>query len=177
MRFSLRRMFLITAICAVAIALLLWSTENYRRQRAIRADLISHGAAWGGFSSIEPDCKPNLMFNQPITFDFQNYESLKIVELKGYKVRDSCLKHLSKLRQIDRLYFISCKLDAHLDSLTSTTVTQLLFWNVDLTDESVDSIARIPGLKTVILKSTLVTPDGADRLRASLPEVDIILRP
>ena len=177
MRFTLRRLFVITAACAVAIALLLWATESFRRQRAIRVDLMRQGAAWVGFSSNAPDCKPNVMFNQPITFDFQNYESLKCVELKGYKVSNSCLSHLSKLRQVDGLFFVSCNLDCDLSILNTIAIEQLMFWGTNVTDESLESIAKIRGLKIVIFNATKVTTQGVEQLEAALPGIEVVLRP
>ncbi len=156
-------------------AVLLWLTIDFRRQTAIREDLMSQGAAWVGFTSGESDFESTVLYTKPIVADLRHHDRLKTVELKGYDVTPDCIERLSKLGHIDNLYFISCDLcDDDLVHLPETVVKNLLFWNANISDAAIDTIVQIRTLKKVCFKTTSVTLQGVEKLQSALPELEIV---
>jgi hypothetical protein len=178
MQFTLRRLFAIVISVAIFFAAGLLLTVNWRRQLAIQEDLKSQGASWVGFAPAESDFVPSVLYTKPIVEDIQHYDRFRVVELKGYSVTPQCIGRLSKLKHIDNLYFISCGLcDEDLVHLPQMEVTTLLFWNVNISDESVDTLSQISGLKKVSFKATAITPQGVEKLQSLLPWVEIVSVP
>jgi hypothetical protein len=176
MQFTLRRLFVIVTSIAILLAVVLLLTITWRRQLAIRDDLRSQGASWVGFTAAELDLVPNVLYTKPIVENIQHHERLRVVELKGYDVTPQCIERLSKLSHIDNLYFISCGLcDDDLVHLPQLEVTNLLFWNANISDLAVDTISQIHGLKRVSFKATAITPQGVKKLQSSLPGLEIVL--
>ncbi|MFO0911979.1 MAG: hypothetical protein U0795_03400 [Pirellulales bacterium] len=178
MKFSLRSLFAIVTGVALVLAVGVVLTLTWRRQIAIRDDLKKHGAAWVGFASSEGQLIPNVLYQNLVEDDFLQYKRVGAVELKCFDVTPQCIDRLSKLEHIDSLRIISCDLcDEDLVHLPKMNVTNLLFWNADITDSIVDTLAQTRGLKRITLVSTKITRQGIDRLQAALPAVKIVSRP
>jgi hypothetical protein len=178
MQFSLRRLLLIVTSIAVILAVGLMLTLRWRRQLEIQNDLTLQGAAWVGFDQQQLELVPNVLYTRPLVESIKHHETLGVVELKGFDVTPQCIQRLSKLKQIDNLYLISCAVcDDDLVHLPQMNITNLLFWNAAVTDQSVEAIAQIRGLKKVSFKNTAISPQGAAKLQSILPEVEIVLLP
>lgn len=153
-------------------------TVTWRRQMAIREDLKKHGASWVGFSSSENPLLPNVLYQNMVEDDFFQQKRLGAVELKCFDVTPQCIDRLSKLEHIDSLNIVSCDIcDEDLIHLPKMNVTNLLFWNANITDSVVEKLVQTRGLKRITLVSTKLTGQGIDRLKSALPDVQIVSRP
>jgi hypothetical protein len=178
MRYSLRSLISIVTCVAIVLAVAMMLTMTLRRQLAIREDLKSRGASWVGFASAENDLLPNVLYQNSVVDDFQLHERFGTVELKCFDVTPECIERLCSVEHIDSLYIISCDLcDEDLVHLPKMNVTNLLFWNANITDSVVDTLSRTTGLRKITLISTKLTPQGVEKLQAALPHVKIFSRP
>ncbi len=165
----------IVTIIAVILAVGMMLTMTLRRQLAIREDLRTHGASWVDFASADSELLPNVLYEHTIEDTFKQHKRLGTVELKCYDVTPECIDRLSAVEHIDSLYFISCGLcDDDLVDLPTINVTNLLFWNANITDSATDTLAKMRGLKRITFKTTKVTPQGIDKLQTALPSVEIV---
>ncbi len=171
MRFSLRRMFGAVTAASIALALLLYVTVEYRRQMAIRADLISLGAysvRFGSGNSIQAS------FHDPVVSpSIAKFREFAVLDFKEARVTDESLQNLSGLESVDVIVFsLSDVRDDQLSHLKSLgKVRHLWLSHTGLTDACVDALIDIPGLESVDVTGSLITENGIARLRAARPSV------
>lgn len=175
MQYSIRKLLLLVTCIGIVVGVGLMLTKTWRRQLGIRQDLKSQGASWVSFTSSELGSVPNVGFYQPITNEIQHYDHLGQVELKLYNVTPQCIKKLSSVRQIDRLCLISCMLsDDDLAYLSDLRVTQLVFLHTNISNESIENIAKVQGVKSIMFIKAPMSPQAVEKLRAKLPDVRIL---
>ncbi len=178
MQFSLRNLMATVTGIAIVLAVVMMLTITWRRQLIIQQGLKTSGASWVGFPSTDAQLLPSVMYERPITDDFQHQVRMGTVELKCYDVTPQCLNRLGTLEHIDNLYFINCDLcDADIVALPTIHLNTVLFWNVNITDASIETIAQAHDLKKITFKTTNVSPQGIQRLQTALPGVEIVLAP
>ena len=176
MQFTLRKLMATVTGIAIVLAVVMMLTITWRRQLVIQQVLKTNGASWVGFPSVDAELLPSVLYEHPITDDFQHQERMGTVELKCYDVTPQCLNRLGTLEHIDNLIFINCDLcDDDIVALPAIHLDTVLFWNANITDASIETIARIHGLKRVTFKTTNVSPQGIQRLQTALPGVEIVL--
>ncbi len=178
MRFSLRSLLASVTIIAIAIAVTLYVTKDYRERMALRAELLSMGAR---FASVGDDHSIRVLFTEPVTTtEIKKYETLESVEFKQFSVDANSLKAFAGLRQVGTMMFQLCTIhDAHdLSQLSKIGgVRSLLFWHTPIDDTSIALIVQVPGLEVVSFSATKVTQAGVDQLRAARPEIRVDYRP
>ena len=180
MRFSLRSLVVFVAICAVAISVLFWATEEYRRQAFVRRQLVSVGATWVGFVSAGDTIQTNVLFTGAITGDLDDDAPLGTVEFKGCALDPESLQRLAVVERIDRVMFVTCEMeDRDIEPLTQFRgLSELIFWNVPVTDEVMTTIKAMSGLKQVsFIKTSSVTPQAIDALREARPDLNVQSHP
>lgn len=179
MRFSIRSLFVLIAVCSLALSFGLWVTQEYRRQLQVRRELESVGAGWVGFVSADDAVLTNVVFGREVTEDLENTSRFHTIELKGFEVTNDCLDRLANLDHIEQLMFVSCELSSEdASSLTRYKDTStVIFWNVQVADDIIPTVKRISGLKRVAFKTTSVTQPAIKALREALPDLDVIYVP
>lgn len=102
---------------------------------------------------------------------------LRHLAIEGARVTDAGLVHLEGFSEIETLGIIYTPTGdaglAHLAGLARLEELDLSYTRV--TDAGLDHLAGLSRLRRLDLRGTEVTGAGAARLRASLPEVEIIL--
>ena len=97
--------------------------------------------------------------------------------LQGTAVTDDGLKHVGKVTELTKLHLEKTSITdagvAHL--VTNTKLEYLNLYGTKVTDGCIDSLAKIASLKRVYLWQTGVTDEGAARLRAALPDAQVVL--
>jgi hypothetical protein len=178
MQFSLRKLMATVSGIAIVLAVVMMLTITWRRQLTIQHGLKTNGASWVGFPSADARLLPSVLYERPIAENFQHQERMGTVELKCYDVTPQCLNRLGTLEHIENLYFINCDLcDDDLVALPAIHLDTVLFWNANITDASIDTIAKAHDLKKVTFKTTNVSPQGIQRLQTALPGVEIVFAP
>jgi len=171
MRFSLRSLFAAVTAAAIALALLLYLTINYRKQLAIRSDLRAMGAysvRFGAGNSIQAS------FHDPVASPkIVKYAEIAVWDFKAAHVTDESLQNLSGLENVGVIVFsLSDVQDDHLRHLKALgKVRHLWLSHTTLTDACVDALLEIPGLESVDVTNSLITPSGIARIRAARPSV------
>jgi hypothetical protein len=159
---------------AVAIAVTLYATKDYRQRMALRADLLSMGARW---ANVGDDHSISVLFTAPVTArEVKKYEELGHVELQGFAVDASSLKAFTGLRHINSMLFQSCTIhDVNdLSELSKIVgIYSLLFLHTSIDDASIAKIVEVLGLEVVSFKGTKVTQAGVDQLRSARPEIRV----
>jgi hypothetical protein len=169
MRFSIRSLLAAVAAVAIALALVMYLTKNYRKQLAIRSDLQAIGAYSIRFGT---DNAIQASFHDPVVSSgIAKYPEIAVLDFKEAHVTEESLKNLSGLKSVGVMVFsLSDIQDDHLRHLTTIgKVRHLLLSHTALTDDCVDAIIDVPGLESVDLTNSLITPNGIARLRAARP--------
>ena len=178
MRFSLRSMFVFVAGIAVAIAVALYVTKDYRQRLALRAQLLSMGASW---AKVDDDHAISVVFTEPVTASgLKKYETLGRVEFKRFSVDASSLKSFAGLTQVGCMMFQSCTVPDAEDLAELSKIggiRALLFWHTPIDDASIAMIAEVAGLESVSFRDTKVTQAGVDQLRRARPEIRVDYSP
>jgi len=161
-------------VIAVAITVALYVTKDYRQRMALRAQLLSMGAA---YANVGDDHSIRVVFAEPVTAnELSKYESLRQVEFKWFSVDASSLKAFAGLREVGSMMFQPCTVpDANdLTELSKIdTLRSLLFWHTPIDDASIPRIADVPGLQVVSFRGTRVTQAGVDHLHNMRPEIRV----
>jgi hypothetical protein len=169
MRFSLRRLFAAVTAVAIALAILMYVTINYRKQLAIRSDLQTMGAYSVEFGA---DNAISASFHDPVNSPtIAKYTEIAVLDFKEAHVTDESLKNLSGLASVGTIVFsLSDVQDRQLSHLKSFgKVRHLWLSHTGLTDASVDAILEVPGLESVNVANSFISPSGIARLRAARP--------
>ncbi len=89
---------------------------------------------------------------------------------------DTAIDPLTKLTTLKVLSLAKTDIgDAAVQKLPALTNLEVLFLlGTGVTDESVDALSEMESLKELYLQETAVTPEGLARLRAALPETEIL---
>ena len=171
MRFSLRSLFGAVTAAAIALAVLMYFTFNYRKQLAIRSDLKAigaHSVRFGAGNSIQAS------FHDPVSSpNIARYVEIAALDFKEAHVTDESLQNLSGLKSVGVIVFsLSDVQDEQLRHLKGLgKVRHLWLSHTGLTDACVDALIDVPGLESVDVTNTLITPAGIARLRAARPSV------
>lgn len=100
------------------------------------------------------------------------------LKLLGDQVRDEWLQVVGMMNNLGRLRLKHTGItDAGLAHLQQLAPVQLEIWYSNLTDECIDQLAAIKGMRLIQLYGTRVTSQGADRLAAAMQGVQIDFRP
>lgn len=173
--FSISRLFLAITVCALLLAVVLYLTQEYRRQLAARLDLQEMGAGWVGFNSEK---KISLVFKQNLTSDaIKKYsEEITSIECKLFSVQDEHLENLSTLKSLSTLLFVSADLEKlDLAALQNFShLDYLVFWKTELSDSQKQALAALKNTSQISFISVNITASELDDLRASLPETRIV---
>ena len=104
-------------------------------------------------------------------------EQVAWLDLGGTRVGDSGLAVVTGMPHLMRLHLNGTEVtDAGRRHLTGLDRLEYLnLYGTRRTDDGVDHLETLRGLRTLYLWQTGLTEDGMNRLRASLPETDIIL--
>ena len=170
-RFSLRSLFGAVTAVAIVLALVMYLTIDYRKQLAIRSDLRALGAysvRFGAGNSIQAS------FHDPVASpSIARYADIAVLDFKAAHVTDESLKNLSGLKNVGVIVFsLSDVQDDQLRHLKPLgKVRHLWLSHTRLTDACVDALIDAPGLESVDVTNTLITPSGIARLRAARPAV------
>lgn len=102
---------------------------------------------------------------------------LEVLNAQGSYLTDAGLPHLQafpKLRELDlhKSQYISDKGIESLKSLTQLNKLEISYTRV--TDQSIDHLIALKSLKLLYLTGTRVTPDGLKKLKAGLPNCEIL---
>jgi hypothetical protein len=172
MRFTLRKLFAAIAAIAVAVALLLALTAEYRRQLAIRSDLQKIGAHDVSFSA---DNTIRAWFQVPVASPaIARYRGeLTVLEFKGAHITDESLEHASGLEEVNVMLFNLSDLRDDQVRLFKRfrKVRGLWLSHTKLTDACIDALVEVPGLEWVKLDHSQITASGIERLRMARPQL------
>jgi len=121
-----------------------------------------------------------------IIFRCENFDSSGVLELKGLKLNrltlrglpidDSAMEVFSELTTLKRLYLyeLPSVSDAGMANLAYLKDLEILdFWEIPITDKSLEVIATLPVLKTLLLKSTNITDAGLELL-LTMPSLESV---
>lgn len=172
MRFTLRQLFGVVTIAAVAIAILLYATKSYRERLAISSHLESIGAYHVRFG---PGNSISAAFHDPVSSPtIAQYKRIEVLDFKGAHVTSESLTNVAGLEQVGVVLLILCDVqDEDLIPLKKIGGIRILcLKNTKISDAAIDTIAEIPGLERVDFSQTFVTPQGIERLRAARPAIN-----
>ena len=166
MRFSLRRLFEVVAVIAIALALLMSLTTDYRKRLAIRSDLQRMGAY---YVHISDSNSFSASFHVPVSSpDIAKYRGqLKGLDFRKAHVTDESLKNISGLENVGIVIFSwSDVRDDQLRLLKNFRKVRVLWLShTQLTDACVDAILEVPGLEIVRVNGSRITERGIERLK------------
>ena len=102
--FDLRKLFAAVTSSAVAIALLMYVTANYRAQQSTRSQLEAIGAysvRFGEHNSIVA------CFHSPVaSSSIAKFDTIECLDLKGVHVTMESLDHIASLRNVQTIFSI-----------------------------------------------------------------------
>ncbi len=105
----------------------------------------------------------------------QALNSLKYLYLSSPQVTDSGLAHLGKLAELRGLCIdLNVLTDDGLAPLKSLKKLRVLWLSGAVDDTDIDPLQGLGTVKAIILSGTQVTPEGARRLQAALPDCVIL---
>jgi hypothetical protein len=171
MRFSLRTLLGAVTAAAIALAVLVYLTVDYRKQLAIRSDLTTMGAYSVRFG---PGNAIHASFHDPVASPaIAKYHEVAVLDFKEAHVTEESLKNLSGLASVDVIVFsLSDVRDEHLLELkTLGKVRNLVLSHTGLTDGCVDALIDVSGLESVDVTNSLITESGIDRLHEARPSL------
>lgn len=105
--------------------------------------------------SVRTDTEPTLFharFTDAAIDPVAQLTTLKILSLAKTDIGDEAVQKLPALTNLEVLFLLGTQ----------------------VTDESVDALSQMKSLKELYLQETAVTPDGLQRLRAALPQTEIL---
>lgn len=105
--------------------------------------------------SVRTDTEPTLFharFTDAAVDPIAQLTTLKILSLAKTDIGDEAVKKLPALTKLEVLFLLGTQ----------------------ITDDSVDPLSQMNSLKELYLQETAVTPEGLKRLRAALPETEIL---
>lgn len=106
-------------------------------------------------------------------------KSLKELWIKGSPITDAGIEHLRGLTEMEKLILngipISDEGVKNFQDMTKLTWLSLSGCG-GITDKSIDELQKLKSLKTLFVDMTKITPDGATKLQAALPECKVITR-
>lgn len=174
MRFSLRRLLGAVTVIAIALALLMYLTTEYRRRLAIRSDLQrmdAHSVIFSDSNSFSAS------FHVPVASpDIAKYRGqLQGLDFKGAHITDESLKNISGLETVDIIIFLRSDVrDDQLRLLKQFCKVRVLWLShTNLTDACVDAVLEVPGLEIIMVKNSKITESGMDRLRKARPSLTV----
>ena len=173
MRFTLRRMFAVVTVVAVALMLLMYFTKEYRHQLAIRSDLQKFGAysvRFGPSDSIQAS------FHKPVASPgIAKYRELAVLDFKEAHVTTASLDNLSGLERVGVVCFsLSDVRDEHIPQLKRIgRIQHLSLNNTKVTDACIDALIDLPDLESVTTANTSMTQSGLERLRDARPSLKV----
>lgn len=178
MRISIKQIMLATAGIALILVVLLALSQEWRKKLELTNALKQYGAAWVESYSFNGEFSISTGFYGSPLGTIAPDSAIRSVEFKLFDVTPASFQQLRKLDSLDTLALISCDLVA--DDLSSLDkippVSTLVIWNASgLTDEAVESIARLRGLRQVSIKNTSLSKKGAAQLRALLPDAQVLV--
>ena len=100
---------------------------------------------------------------------------LECLSLKGTNVTDTGLREVAKLRALKSLDLSGTNIDdAGLSGFTTLTSLERLTLNfTNIGDAGLKSLSRLATLRMIYVRSTLVTKNGVDRMRAERPRINV----
>jgi hypothetical protein len=166
-------MFGTVTVVAVALALLMYFTIDFRKQLAIRADLLAMGAYYVHFG---PGDDIHAAFHDPVASpDIAKYRHLAVLDFKEAHITAESLDNLADLEKVDVIVFsLSDVRDDHLLQLKEIgSVRHLLLAHTQLTDACLDAIIDLPALETIDVTNSLITESGIERLQKARPKLTV----
>lgn len=178
MTITLKQLLSGVAICAILIGAALWLTKEWRARNTIQGRLIGDGATWVGFSKADGVLSTKVLFCQPPQEMLTPDDRVSTIEFKLFDLEPESFQYLGELTSLDTLMITSCKfVDTDMAAVSNWPPTaHLILWNVPISDESIDAIAKIPGLEQVSCKGTLVSAEGRAELESILGQSNVIVR-
>jgi hypothetical protein len=158
-RYSLRTLFVITLLAAIACGLLRSAWDRARNEKYAVEELRKLGAStddWPGWQEV--------LFGH-------DYPPVVEVELRNVKQLDGAFEYLRDLTNLEHLDLGGTKTtDHHLKSLRDLAVIESLDLKGTLIrDTGLEHISRLSRLRHLSLEDTKVTDGGVKKLRQALP--------
>ena len=178
MQISLRNSFLAVSILAFIFAVGTWATKDYRREQAIRKDLLALGAMHVHVDAQEG--RPQIVLTvdcNTSTAELTKYGHLdwRQVGIEG-EVNREMLVALGGLSNLGCLHFHECSIEtrADLEPLRDLKgVELLLFSNSFINGEALDELKFVPQLKEAVFHMNTIAPNAIEKLAAALPQVRV----
>jgi Leucine Rich repeat len=195
-RFSLRGLFIVMTVCCVLLTL--WSVyvNPFRRQAesmaALRPVSKSYsvkdfgGPAWhrwlvtkllgeDSYAIVDDVSLRGLEIDDELMRKLGGLTLLRTLSLEQTQVTDAGLATLDSMRGLRSLSLSYSQITdrgiARLQSLPQ--LDRLALTGTRITDAAVPDLAKLPAVKILFLRWTDMTDDGAERLRALLPECSV----
>lgn len=104
------------------------------------------------------------------------YKRFEHVDLHGAHVRDSTIRDLAKLEHIGTLHLTHCDVsDRQLGFLVDVgSIASLRLNGSPVSDAAIPAILTLPGLRSIDISGTLITPNGMAQLQQR--STDLVVR-